>query len=457
MARPQFNRNQNSRPNPKPKVKIDLARTMALEVLIAVLDRGFPLDSSFDEKAKEANLGNLDVRFARHLVATTLRRMGQIDLVLNSYLEKPLEHRNREGLHILRMGICQILYMETADHAAVSTSVDLLNARKMSGIAKLSNAVLRKVVGDQDKWKERIANDAGLQRVSLPIWLRQRWIKAYGQEQVTEIAKVFLAIPPFDLTLRDSNEQGDLVEKLEGQALGQSTIRLQSVGSTITSLPGFETGQWWLQDLAATLPVLALGDVQGMDIADLCSAPGGKTLQLVAAGAKVISLDKSEHRLTRVHENLARMNLKADVIEEDVAEWAGKTSKRFDVVLLDAPCSATGTIRRHPDILWNRDPAQLLQYVPVQKDMLHASANLVKPGGCLLYAVCSQEPEEGERQVTAFLSRHPEFETSPISPETLPLVPEAISDEGWVRTLPTMLADQGGMDGFFFAKLKRKN
>ena len=455
MARPQFNDKRNY--TPKPKVKIDRARTTALEVLIAVLDNGAPLDIAFDDLVKEAKLENLDVRFARHLVATTLRRMGQIDLALNSYLEKPLEHRNREGLHVLRLAVCQILFMDTADHAAVSTSVDLLNARKMSGIAKLGNAVLRKVAGDQEKWKDRVINDGGLQRVSLPLWLRQRWIKAHGLEAVTEIAKVFLSIPPFDLTLQDASEQEALVGKLEGEALGNSTIRLKSAGSSITTLPGFEDGRWWLQDVAATLPVLALGDISGLDVADLCSAPGGKTLQLAAAGAKVVSLDQNEHRLKRVHENLERVNLKAEVIAEDLMEWAKKTSKMFDVVLLDAPCSATGTIRRHPDILWNRDPAKLLQYVPVQKEMLSASAGLVKPGGVLLYAVCSQEPDEGEKQVDAFLSRNPDFAIGPVKPEDIPAIPEAICDEGWVRTLPTMLAEQGGMDGFFFAKLRRKN
>ena len=455
MARPENKKKNNFRP--KPKNKADAARILALEVLSAVLDKGLPLDSCFDDSVAKANLTNLDNRFARYLVATTLRRMGQIDLILNSYFEKPLEHRNREGLHILRMGACQILFMDTADHAAVSTSVDLLNARKMAGIAKLGNAVLRKLVGDQAKWQDRLTNDDGMQRVSLPIWLRQRWIKTYGQDKVTELAKVFLSIPPFDLTVANRSEQTKLVDSLEGQALGPSTIRLKSTGSNITSLPGFKEGQWWLQDLAATLPVSALGEIQNLDVADLCAAPGGKSLQLAAAGAKVLSLDKSDHRLKRVRENLVRTNLTAEIVAEDVLEWSQKTSKRFDLVVLDAPCSATGTIRRHPDILWNRDPAKLLQYVPVQKEMLSAAAGLVKPGGQLLYAVCSQETEEGERQIEAFLSRNSDFQIEAIDPALISPMAEAVQEEGWARTLPTMLADQGGLDGFFFAKLRRNS
>jgi 16S rRNA (cytosine967-C5)-methyltransferase len=457
MAPPQFRKQgSNNKSEHKPKPKIDQARRLASEVLFAILDRGQPLDSSFDEQVQQAKLESLDVRFARHLVATTLRRMGQIDLVIESYLTKPMEHRNREGLHILRMGACQILFMDTAAHAAVNTTVDLLNARNMQGISGLANAILRRIAKTADLWREKMNEDEALQRASLPVWLRQRWVKVYGKEETTKIAQVFLGVPPFDLTVRDSTQQQAIAEELGGEAIGDSTVRLTSVSAGITNLPGFAGGKWWLQDHAASLPASLFGYLNGKTVLDLCAAPGGKTLQLAAAGAEVVALDRSDHRLKRLQDNLDRTGLKAEILVADTVEWTTETDRRFDAVLLDAPCSATGTIRRHPDILWNRDPRTLMQYVPVQREMLQASAKVVKPGGMLVYAVCSQEKEEGEKQIIHFLEQNSEFELAPITAEDSSVLPEATGPRGWCRTLPTMLAEKGGIDGFFFARMIRK-
>jgi 16S rRNA (cytosine967-C5)-methyltransferase len=325
---------------------------------------------------------------------------------------------------LLRIGAAQLLVLHTPPHAVVSECVEA--ARRTAAaerFAGLINAVLRKVShlrGDFDGMPPGAA---------LPAWLFTRWRAAYGDAQAERIAAAQLQEPPLDLTLRDG-DLADWAETLGGAAIGQATVRLEQRGD-VRSLPGYDAGAWWVQDAAAAMVAPMLGEVRGLRVADLCAAPGGKTMQLAAAGAEVTAVDVSEARLARVRENLGRTRLHAEIVVADAIAYS--PSAPFDAVLLDAPCSATGTLRRHPEAAWLRRPTDLPALAKLQADLLDAAVRMLRPGGALVYAVCSLEPEEGPQAVTAALMRHGDQ----LAVEGAPL-----------RTMP---AD--GMDGFFAQKL----
>ena len=414
------------------------ARAAAADLLVLVLDEGMTLDEAFARSDAYDGLAGRDRAFAAAIARATLRHLGRIDAALAQFLVKPLPDTAHRGRAILRAGAAQLLFMETPPHAAVSESVDAANAAKDArGFAKLINAVLRRVA-TMEAPPADAADD-------LPPWLRARWAAAYGAEAVAAIAAALGAEPPLDITAKA--QAAEWAERLGGVALPTGSIRLTGA-APVTSLPGYEEGAWWVQDAAAALPTKLLGDVSGLRVLDLCAAPGGKTLQLAAAGAQVTALDISEPRLGRLRRHLERTGLKAEIVCADALTWT--PSAPFDAVFLDAPCSATGTLRRHPEAAWLRTPAHVAGFAKTQAALLEAAGRFVRPGGRLVYAVCSMEPEEGPSVVAKALAQGG-FTRAP-APD---LPAELLTAVGELRTLPSHWADQGGLDGFYAAGLIR--
>ncbi|MEO6378235.1 MAG: RsmB/NOP family class I SAM-dependent RNA methyltransferase, partial [Caulobacteraceae bacterium] len=349
---------------------------------------------------------------ARALAATVFRRLGPIDRALDAKLKRPPPEVVR---NILRLGAAQLLFRDTPDFAAVSSAVDLANAvRGGAPFAGLVNAVLRGLARERGHEPDA--------EVHAPPWLYARWRAAYGDTVATAIAAEIPREPLTDLSLRDPESEAwgtaALAEALPAQALPGGSLRTERRGD-IAEWPGFAEGAWWIQDAAAAAPVRLLDPRPGEAVLDLCAAPGGKTLQLAAAGARVTALDRSAGRLVRLTENLTRMGMTAEVVTAEAAAW--KDGRSFDAVLLDAPCSATGTFRRHPDLLWAAQPGDIPKLADVQARLLTAAADRVKPGGRLIYCVCSIEPEEGEAQVAQFLAKRSDFRAAPADPEAVGL------------------------------------
>jgi len=422
------------------------ARAVAASLLDDVLNHRRLLDDSFDLEPKVAALAGRDRAFARLLAATTLRRLGQIDALIALCIEKKLPVKAAGALQALRLGICQLLFLDTPPHAAISTSVEMLKHGPMAGYAGLVNAVLRRL--DREGRELVAAQDAA--RLNTPDWMWMSWLRAYGEDGARAIATAHLREAPTDITT--AGDPAAWAERLEAELLSTGSLRRHGSGD-ITALPGFDEGAWWVQDAAAALPVHLFGEVAGRRVVDLCAAPGGKTLQLAAAGAQVTALDRSAKRLGRVSANLARLGLSAEIIEADAATW--RPEGDFDAVLLDAPCSATGTLRRHPDGLWLKSPADVTKLAALQGRLLKAAAALLRPGGILVYCVCSLEPEEGFGQVAALLGSGVPLARVPIRAEEVGGLGELLTPDGDLRTLPCHLAERGGMDAFFAARLVR--
>jgi 16S rRNA (cytosine967-C5)-methyltransferase len=419
------------------------ARGVALDVLDRVLGAARPLDDSFAGHPALARLDGRDRAFARLLVTVTLRRLGQIDAVLDDFLRtRPKAIRVHD---LLRLGAAQLLFLETPAHAAVAESVALLNGRQ--GSAKgLINAVLRRVAHDG---KEQIARQDAA-RLNTPDWLWQSWCEAYGEAGARAIAQAHLAEPPLDLSVK--SDPGLWASRLCAVHLYATTLRRQA-GGAIEDLPGYAEGAWWVQDAAAALPARLLGATSGRTVLDLCAAPGGKTAQLAAAGAAVIAIEQSKRRAARLCANLERLRLDARVEIADARTW--RPARPVDGVLLDAPCTATGTIRRHPDILWHKTPDDVRQMAALQRQLLDAALEMLAPGGVLVYASCSLQPEEGLEVIEHALARGRPIARAPIGSSELGGLPIEPTAEGDLRTLPSDLAGRGGLDGFFIARLRR--
>ncbi|MEP5278344.1 MAG: RsmB/NOP family class I SAM-dependent RNA methyltransferase, partial [Alphaproteobacteria bacterium] len=313
-------------------------------------------------------------------------------------------------------------------------------------LAKLVNAVLRRL--QREGGDALTGQDAA--RLNTPDWLWQAWEAAYGADICRAIAESHLSPAPLDITVKD--DAAGWAERLGGTALSDRSLRLTDA-APVPELPGFAEGAWWVQDRAAALPVRLLGDVAGLSVLDLCAAPGGKTAQLAAAGARVTALDRSEKRLETLARNLDRLGLQVETVAADALSWDAPT--RFDAILLDAPCSATGTIRRHPDLPHLKRPEDTAKLADLQDRLLARAAGWVRPGGVLVFATCSLQPEEGPERIRAFLSRQADFKTEPATTGESGVTPDMLSPEGWLRTLPCMAAGIGGMDGFFAAVLRR--
>jgi len=416
---------------------------------VACLDKGQPLDDALARHQGFANLDPRDRAFVRLLLATTLRRLGEIEEVLGFLIERPLDGANAAGRQVLRLGAAQLLFLGTPPHAAVDTSVRLVVDAGLPHLKGLANAVLRRISRDGPA----LLGDRDPARLNTPQWLWESWTESYGEEATRAIAAAHLIEAPLDLTPRSNADFW--AGRLEGEVLPTGSIRRDG-GGNITELPGFAEGAWWVQDAAATLPVRLLGEISGKRVADLCAAPGGKTAQLAQAGAMVTAVDRSANRLVRVRENLARLGLSAAMIATDATEWQ---SEPFDAVLVDAPCSSTGTIRRHPDVAWLKQEVDIVQLTGLQQRLLDRAAALTKPGGRIVYCVCSLEPEEGEQQIEALLAREPTLRRLPIAPDEIGGISEFVNATGDLRTLPSHWNDSdprmSGLDGFFAARLER--
>lgn len=427
--------------------KVLKSRLAAFEVLRTVLHQKRALDEALESTAQLSELEPRERAFARNLIMTTLRRLGQINDLISGALDKPLGKKAKTSELLLQMGACQLLFMETADHAVISTAVDLAQVLDQGAYKKLINAILRRL---QREGAARLdQQDAG--KLNTADWLWESWERAYGGRKTRLIANAHMSEPPLDITPR--SDPALWAERLEGKVLPFGTVRRQK-GGNITDLPGFDEGAWWVQDAAAHLAASLLGDVGGKRVIDLCAAPGGKTLYLANAGANVTAVDRSQNRLNRLRENLDRMKLDAEVVTADAVVW--RPEAPADMVLLDAPCSATGTIRRHPDIQILKSADDVQKLANLQSRLLDAAVEMMAPDGTLLFCTCSLQPEEGPVQIERFLERHPAFRLDPITPdEVFETGPEATND-GMFRSLPGDIADLGGRDGFFAARLVRR-
>lgn len=418
------------------------ARRQAALLLEAALARR----SGLDEAAASAAFRALDPRdrgFARQAALTTLRRLGAIDRALAARLKSPPPLAITT---LLRLGIAQAWFMDVPEFAAVNATVDQAQAAPGTRPFKnLVNAVLRAALREG-----RPADDP---EVHAPPWLFARWSAAYGRDAARAIAAEIVREPPTDLTCRAPAEAESTAALLDGATLADGTIRTSRRGD-VAAWPGYAEGGWWVQDAAAAVPARLLRLKPGETALDLCAAPGGKTLQLAATGARVTALDRSAARLHRLRDNLRRTRLEAEVITADALTWSDP--RQYDAVLLDAPCSSSGTFRRNPDVLWGLSPADIAKLAAAQRSLLDAAARQVAPGGRLVYCVCSLEPEEGEGQVAPFLARHPDFNIDPAAPGEGGAPAEALRPEGWLRILPSQMAEIGGLDGFFAVRLIRR-
>jgi 16S rRNA (cytosine967-C5)-methyltransferase len=423
------------------------ARSVAIDLVGAVLRRRRPLDDAIEDNAEMAGLPARDRAFARLLVATVLRRLGQIDALIAHCLNTPLPPRAAMVHDMLRLGIAQLLFLRTPPHAAVATTVDLAEARGFLSHKGLVNAVLRRL--SQEGPALVGAQDAA--RLNTPDWLWRSWSRAYGEDGCRAIATAHLKEAPLDLTVRGDPQRW--AATLEAQVLPTGTLR-RAAGGAITMLPGYAEGAWWVQDAAAAIPARLLGEIEGRAVIDLCAAPGGKTSQLAAAGGRVTAVDRSNRRLERLIANLQRLGFRAEAIVADASTWRPAAPVPF--VLLDAPCTATGAIRRHPDVPRLKTPEDVVRLAAVQERLLAAAIEMLEPGGTLVYCTCSLEPEEGPAQIAAALARGAAVARRPIESGEVGGLVQFITGEGDLRTLPSHLPEFDGIDGFYAARLVKK-
>lgn len=422
------------------------ARAVALGLLGACLRKRRPLEEALAGAPGLDRLAPRDRAFARLLAASVLRRLPQLDALIGQALREPLRDNAWVVQDILRLGAVQLLFLKTPAHAGVGETVALADAGNLQRFKGLINAVLRRLGREGSAWAK--AQDAA--RINTPDWLWRSWSDAYGAEQCEAIARVHLRAPPLDLTL--AGDRPDLAEELGARILPTGSLRLAEA-APVAGLAGYDEGAWWVQDAGAALPVRLLGDVSGRTVIDLCAAPGGKTAQLAAGGASVIAVDRSSSRMARFGENMDRLGLKAKIVVADAARW--RPDQPADAVLLDAPCSSTGTIRRHPDIQRLKSEKDIARLTGIQDRLLAAALDMLRPGGVLVYCVCSLQPEEGEQRIAELLDSDAPAELVPIEAGEVAGQTGFISPLGALRTLPCHWADWGGIDGFYAARLRR--
>ncbi|WP_242127630.1 transcription antitermination factor NusB [Sphingobium sp. Sx8-8] len=424
------------RPTPRPEDVPGLpARRAALRLLDAVLRRGDPLEIALHGAAQ--GLPPADRALVHAIAAETLRHLPDLDALIDSATRQPLPDDAKARM-VLRIALIQVLALGTAPHAAIATALPLVDG----GPRKLVHGVF----GTLTRAAPSLPSPP-----TLPADVAQRWAGQWGDAMPPAAALAYAVRPPVDLSLRDPGETALWTEKLDGRSLAPGHVRLPE-GVSVPDLPGFAEGAWWVQDLAASIPARLLGRGEGRHVLDLCAAPGGKTMQLAASGWRVTAIDQSKKRLERLGDNLARTGLAAEIVQADLRQWTPPAPA--DAILLDAPCTATGIYRRHPDVLHRIGPRQIAELAELQAELLTRAAQWLKPGGTLIYATCSLEAAEGEEQIAQLLGRHPDFTPQPAKAAELPggIMPTA---QGWVRTLPDTLAGQGGTDGFFVARLVR--
>ncbi|MDE2363313.1 MAG: MFS transporter [Hyphomicrobiales bacterium] len=430
------------------------ARIAAHQVISDVIAGGHALDERFAPTAVPNRTNGLDARdkaLVRSISTVAVRRLGAIRRAMGRLLDRGLPRNAGHLEWIMIVGLAQIFFMDTPDHAAVDLAVRAAKSdAKTAGFSGLLNACLRNAVRERDA----LLADLDPLTVETPGWLAQRWRRAWGEERARAIAAAHLLEPTLDLSVIDEPEAW--AKRLGGAILPTGSLRIES-HTPIPELEGFAEGRWWVQDAGAAIPARLLRARAGMRALELCAAPGGKTAQLAAAGADVVALDRSAERLKQLSANLARLDLHADVVVADAATWSAEP---FDAVLVDPPCSATGTIRRHPDVQWTKKPGDVDQLAALQSRILDRAAALTKPGGTLVYCTCSIEPEEGELQIAALLRRNPDFRRDRIETGENGIPAEFITAEGELRTLPSYWPNENpraaGVDGFYAARLRKQ-
>jgi len=429
------------------------ARRIAADILDGVLHKHRTLDDQLEGPAAHPGLKALSDRdraLMRRLVATILRRLGTLGHVLSKLLDRGIPTDAPRAQSALLIGAAQILWMDVPDHAAVDLSVRMVQSdRRAAKYAGLVNAVLRRCAREGQPLIDEVAH----QMLDTPPWLLARWTANYGEETAKAMAVALSYEPTIDLTVKSDAAQW--ATRLHGEVLPTGSVRTLLQGS-VTMLPGFGDGQWWVQDAAAALPARLFGDIKGKTVVDLCAAPGGKTAQLAQAGANVTAIDRSQSRVARLRENLTRLSLTAETVIADAAEWQGHPDG-YDGILLDAPCASTGTIRRHPDVAWLKQEADIIALTSLQRRLLQKAVSLLKPGGTLVYCTCSLEPEEGEQAIAALLAGDSGVRRAPVSPSEVAGISEIVTHDGDLRTLPSHLRHDdprlGGLDGFYAARL----
>ncbi|WP_246476357.1 RsmB/NOP family class I SAM-dependent RNA methyltransferase [Roseibium litorale] len=431
-----------------------LARKVAADILGNVVHKRRPLDGELDANSGHSGFRELaanDKGLVRAILGACLRHRGELNELLDRLLDRRIPEKTGRVTDILHVAMAQMLYLDIPDRAAVSLAVDHASVdRRAVPYKGLVNGVLRRL----GREREDVTGDLDGNRLNTPGWLLDSWTAAYGEDVALAIAGAHQNEAALDLTVKD--DPAGWAERLGGVVVGAGSVRLHRKGA-VDALEGFAQGNWWVQDAAASMPARLLGDLSGKRAADLCAAPGGKTAQLAAAGAKVTAVDISQSRLKRVTENLARLGLEAEVIASDLREW--EPSAPFDAILLDAPCSATGTIRRHPDVPWIKQAYDVGVLSEVQSVLLRRVAGWLQPGGTLVYCTCSMERAEGEDQIASFLTDQPGFELVPVLPEEVGGLEAVVTPEGYLRTLPCHAATidgvETGLDGFFAARIRR--
>jgi 16S rRNA (cytosine967-C5)-methyltransferase len=429
-------------------------RRIAADILDGILRRRRPLDEQLDGASAHPGLAALSERdraLVRRLVATVLRRLGTLRHLLGHYLDRGPPGDAPRVETALLLGAAQILLLDVPDHAAVDLAVRLVRAdRRAAHYAGLVNAVLRRL---SETGPQRLASLDGAM-LDTPDWLLARWTRAFGAATARAIATAHGHEPALDVTVKA--DLAHWAAAFGGRVLPTGSVRA-SVHGPVRQMPGYGDGVWWVQDAAAALPVRLLGEVRDRAVADLCAAPGGKAAQLAAAGAHVTAVDRSPARIERLRQNLARLGLIADTVCADIAEW--QPVQEFDAVLLDAPCSSTGTIRRHPDVPWLKCELDITALAAAQRRLIARAAALTRPGGVLVYCTCSLEPEEGVAVVEDLLARDPGLGRIPVEPAEVGNLDELLTPAGDLRTLPCHLPDpdpkMAGLDGFFAARIKR--
>jgi 16S rRNA (cytosine967-C5)-methyltransferase len=430
-------------------------RSTAAKLLAAVVDKKISLDGILDGthgNPSYKQLSEQDRALTRAILLSALRHLPRIESALSSLLASPLPQGARPLHHVFCVAAAQILYLDVPAHAVVDIAVEQAHRDPRNRrFAKLVNAVLRRLVREREAVLEQTSAVS-----PVPDWFMTRLVSAYGAEDAREIAEAQLVPPGIDLTVKADPERW--AEELGARLLPTGSLRLPSFVGSVASLPGFDQGAWWVQDAAASIPARLFGDIKGKRIADLCAAPGGKAAQLIVAGADVIAVEQSANRMVRLNENLQRLGLQAEVVHGDLFDY--RPDELLDGVLLDAPCSSTGTTRRHPDVLWTKRPEDITKLAALQARMLRHAVTLVKPGGLIVFSNCSLDPIEGEELVADLLRLNETLERVPVDPALWPGLEEAITSEGEFRTTPAMLPPQdgfnGGMDGFFASVLRRR-
>lgn len=443
----------------KPGLATRIAATI---ILTRVIDDHRSLDGLLDTRhgpSQYRELSDPDKALARAVVTVALRRRGEIEFALSKVLDRKPPKNARQLIHTFHVAAAQILFLDVPDSAAVDLAVTALrNDKRSTRFAGLANAVLRRMSREKaELLAEKSDQEIGL--LNMAPWLAKRVRKDYGKQRLAEIASQHMLEPVIDLTVRSDPEKW--TEELQGRHIFGHTIRVQRPGK-VETWPGFDEGAWWVQDAAASLPVHLFGDIGDKTALDLCAAPGGKTAQLAAGGARVTALEASKPRLDRLQTNLQRLKLDASCIHADMMEW--EPDQGFDLVLLDAPCSSTGTIRRHPDVQWSKSPEMVEELAKLQFNMIGRAAGFVKPGGTLIFSNCSLDRAEGESVYAKVLDTSEVLQAKPIDPSECFDLSELINRQGTVRTLPChlQLDDTGsgsrsmsGLDGFFCARFTR--